>query len=158
MVFPTAESNDPTIYIVYNAKSTLLGKVSYVYRKATCPDPAMNPACAACELTHGPSLSLSESSLWKQTKGCIANANIVQVHLDERPGPLFQWMKQHSISTPAVIIEPVAPSDQVEGGSYMVLLTAEDLARVRDDHRMFLGLLKSRIIESGTSNVTVNLP
>lgn len=155
---PTIESNEPTIYIVYNAKSTLLGKMSYVYRKTTCPDPGMNPACAACELTHGPSLSLHESSQWQQTKACISNANIVQVHLDGRPGPLFQWMKQHSIRSPAVILKPVTQSDQVEGESYKILLTAEDLARVRDNHEMFLRTLKSRIDESGPSSIKVNVP
>jgi hypothetical protein len=29
----------PILYIVYNAKSTLYGKLNYVYRKAICPDP-----------------------------------------------------------------------------------------------------------------------
>jgi hypothetical protein len=158
MALPTAESNDPTIYIIYNAKSTLLGKINYVYRKTTCPDPAINPACAACELTHGPSLSLSESSRWKQTKACISNANIAQIHLDERPGPLFQWMKQHAISTPAVIIKPVISSDQEGSGAFKVLLTAEDLSHVRTDHGEFLRMLKSRIADADILNVTVDVP
>lgn len=153
-----AESNRPTIYIVYNAKSTLLGKVNYVYRKTTCPDPTTNPACAACELTHGPSLSLSESSQWKQTKACISNADIVQIHLDERPGPLFQWMKQHAISAPALIIKLVVSSDQEEDGTFRILLTAEDLSHVRNDHGEFLRMLKSRIANLDIPNVTVDVP
>lgn len=158
MASPTAESNDPTIYIVYNAKSTLLGKVNYVYRKATCPNPATDPACAACELTHGPSLSLSESSQWKQTKARISNANIVQIHLDERPAPLFQWMKQHAISAPAVIIKPAISSNEEGSGTFKVLLTAEDLSRLRNDHGEFLRTLKSRLADAETPNVTVSLP
>lgn len=158
MVSPTAESNDPTVYIVYNAKSTLLGKVNYVYRKATCPNPATNPACAACELTHGPSLSLSESSQWKETKACISNANIVQIHLDERPGPLFQWMKKHAISTPAVIVKPVISSNKEGSESFKVLLTAEDLSHARKDHREFLRMLKSRIADAEIPNVKVDVP
>lgn len=158
MVLPTTESNDPTVYIVYNAKSTLLGKVNYVYRKATCPNPAMNPACAACELTHGPSLSLSESSQWKETKACISNANIVQIHLDERPGPLFQWMKQHAISTPAVIVKLVISSNKEGSESFKVLLTAEDLSYARNDHREFLRMLKSRIADAEIPNVKVDVP
>ncbi|KAI1829195.1 hypothetical protein DTO027I6_9908 [Penicillium roqueforti] len=158
MSSPTAESTDPTIYIVYNAKSTLLGKVNYVYRKKTCPDPAINPACAACELTHGPSLSLSESSQWKQTKACIGNANLVQIHLDERPGPLFEWMKEHALSPPAVIIKPVIRSGRGESENFKVLLTAEDLAHVRNDHGEFLGMLKSRIADADIPNVTVDMP
>jgi hypothetical protein len=100
-----SSSNRPTLYIVYNATSTVLGKVNYAYHKKTCPDPSSNPACAACELTHGPSLSLTESSQWKTTKAHIKQANIAEVQKDELLAPLAQWMEREQLSTPAVIVE-----------------------------------------------------
>ncbi|THC92738.1 hypothetical protein EYZ11_007786 [Aspergillus tanneri] len=113
-----AANSPPTLYIIYNAKSTLLGKLNYVYRKTTCPDPAARPACAACELTHGPSLRLTESLEWKSTKAHILHANIVQAHTDELPEALSQWMRQQGVSIPAVIVEPAQPSS-----GFQVLLT-----------------------------------
>jgi hypothetical protein len=148
----------PTIYIIYNAKSTLLGKLNYVYRKASCPDPATNPACAACELTHGPSLSLSETQEWKQTKSRISNANVVQVHLDERPSSLFQWMKKHGVDTPAVIVESTSGSNSVSDENFKALLTAEDLSRVRQDHEKFLEQLHSRILKERIPNIKIEMP
>lgn len=139
-----------TLYIIYNAKSTLLGKLNYVYRKAKCPDPANSPACAACELTHGPSLSLSESATWKQTKERILHCNIVQLHVDEMPESLRQWRQQEDLKTPLVVAE-VSPA------AYKVLLAAEDLAQVRSDHERFLQLLKSRVAEAGISEIVVNV-
>lgn len=153
----TSNQQLPTLYIIYNAKSTILGKLNYVYRKVTCPDPSVNPACAACELTHGPSLSLKESSEWKETKARISNTNIVQVHLDERPGLLFQWMKQHGMGTPAVIIEHTFGSDGDDAEPFRSLMTPEDLSRVRNDHKAFLQMLQSRINEANVRNVKIDM-
>lgn len=147
----STSSNNPTLYIVYNATSSLLGKINYTYRKKTCPDPSNNPACAACELTHGPSLSLTESSEWKTTKAHIKQANIAQVHKDELPATLAQWMEREQLSTPAVIVETQEPSE------FKMLVSSEDLAGVRLDHCEFLALLRSRIDEAGVSGVVVDL-
>lgn len=141
----------PTIYIIYNAKSTLLGKFNYVYRKTTCPDPADNPACAACELTHGPSLRLSESQEWTKTKSRILHVNVVQVHIDERPATLAKWMKENGILAPAVVA-------QLSGNSadqFKQLMTLEDLARVRHDHEKFLELLRDRSRDAGIPGMEV---
>ncbi|KAJ5489572.1 hypothetical protein N7539_004462 [Penicillium diatomitis] len=122
-----------------------------------CPDPATNPACAACELTHGPSLSLNESAEWKATKSKIINANIVQVHLDERSNSLIQWMKQHGVGTPAVIIEAASGMIGVNGEPFKILLGPEDISRVRTDHEEFLRMLQARITAAGLQNVKVDV-
>ena len=73
-----------TLYILYNADSTILGKIKYGYRKVTCAKDA-EPACAACEITHG-GLSLNESKAWIEARAEIEKSSdiqIVQWHRDE---------------------------------------------------------------------------
>lgn len=75
-----------TIYILYNANSSLLGKFSYSYRKLVCSTPE-NPACAACDITHG-GLHLDETAAWKAAKAEIAQTGkgrveLRQLHRDE---------------------------------------------------------------------------
>jgi hypothetical protein len=73
----------PTLYIVYNADASIMGKLKYGYRKITCPEDA-EAECAACEITHG-GLSLKETPAWMETKKEIeaANVKVVQWHRDE---------------------------------------------------------------------------
>lgn len=151
---PSMTHNQPTLYIVYNAKSTLLGKVDYVYRKKTSSDPTSNPACAACELTHGPSLRLTESPAWTATKKRIHRVTVSQVHTDERPPALAQWMDQAGVLQPAVIAA-TATDDNNNHHDFWVLLTSADLARVRGDHARFLELLQSRGVEEGFREMEV---
>ena len=66
-----------TIYIIYNAKGSIIGKLNYAYRKLTTP----SSPCAACDLTHG-GLRLSETAQWMATKKQI-NAEVKQLHVDE---------------------------------------------------------------------------
>ena len=68
-----------TIYILYNAKASLLGKLSYSYRKFSAS--ADDSPCSACDLTHG-GLKLHESDEWKTTKEKIP-ASVKQLHQDE---------------------------------------------------------------------------
>lgn len=63
-------------------------------------------------------------------------------------------MKEHALSPPAVIIKL---SDQDGSETFKVLLTAEDLAHVRNDHGRFLRMLKSRVADAGILNVTVDV-
>jgi len=75
-----ASSPSPTIiYILYNAKASLFGKLTYACRKLSAP--ADQSACAACDLTHG-GLRLNESDEWKATKQKIP-AQVRQLHTDE---------------------------------------------------------------------------
>ena len=67
------------IFVLYNAKASLLGKLSYGYQKLRAP--ADDSPCAACDLTHG-GLRLQESDEWKATKAKIP-ATVEQRHMDE---------------------------------------------------------------------------
>ena len=69
----------PTIYVLYNAKASVLGKLDYARRKLSAPE--SSSPCAACDLTHG-GLRLSESALWKDTRERV-DAHFEQQHQDE---------------------------------------------------------------------------
>ena len=69
----------PIIYIVYNAKASVVGKLTYVYRKVTASKD--ESVCAACDLTHG-GINLTDTEEWKETKAKIG-ADVKQLHLDE---------------------------------------------------------------------------
>lgn len=78
---PTISPN--TLYILYNANASVMGKLSYGYRKLTCAKD--KPACAACDITNG-GLSLEQTPAWKEVKGEIQRERKVEVrelHRDE---------------------------------------------------------------------------
>ncbi len=75
------------LYILYNADASLMGKLSYSYKKLTCSSKD-NPICAACDITHG-GLHLDETSSWKQVKQQISKdggLEVRQLHRDELDG------------------------------------------------------------------------
>ena len=77
-------SPNQTLYVLYNADATVMGKLRYGYRKITCPKDA-GPECAACEITHG-GLSLKETPSWLEVKKEIEGSTgvkVVQWHRDE---------------------------------------------------------------------------
>ncbi|KMU74021.1 hypothetical protein CISG_10239 [Coccidioides immitis RMSCC 3703] len=136
--------NHPLLYL--HAKSSLLGKINYVYRKSTCQILLRNRPVLL-------SLRLAESAEWKATKARILHATIMQLHTDELPPALADWIRQAKVQTPAVVVQPdVASTD------FQVLLTSEDLARVRLDHGAFLRLLQSRASEAGVQGIEVAAP
>ena len=75
----------PTLYILYNADASVMGKLAYGYRKLTTKD-KNKPACAACDITHG-GLHLDETSQWKAAKAGVVESGAVkevkQMHRDE---------------------------------------------------------------------------
>jgi hypothetical protein len=76
----------PTLYILYNADASVLGKLNYSYRKLTAPKD--KPACSACDITHG-GLRLDETEKWKEVKGQIEREGgwvVKQMHRDEVGG------------------------------------------------------------------------
>ena len=85
----------PTLYILYNADASVMGKLSYGYRKLTNKDKD-SPTCAACDITHG-GLHLDETAQWKAAKAEIVKSGVVkdvkQLHRDELDsevcGPLW---------------------------------------------------------------------
>ena len=83
----------PTLYILYNADASVMGKLAYGYRKLITKDKD-KPACAACDITHG-GLHLDETAQWKDAKRDIVNANVVkevkQFHRDELDDKVCQF-------------------------------------------------------------------
>lgn len=71
----------PTLYILYNANASPIGKLGYAFRKIASS--SSQPACSACDLTHG-GLRFNETKEWSATKKRI-DANIQQLHKDEAP-------------------------------------------------------------------------
>lgn len=75
----------PTLFILYNADASVMGKLSYGYKKLTNKDKD-KPTCAACDITHG-GLSLDETSQWKAAKADLLDSGAVkdikQFHRDE---------------------------------------------------------------------------
>jgi hypothetical protein len=72
-----------TLYILYNADASIMGKLKYSYRKLKA-SPDCEPACGACDITHG-GLSLSETPAWVAAKKEIEaqGMKVVQWHRDE---------------------------------------------------------------------------
>ncbi len=75
-------ASKPTLYILYNANASALGKANYAFRKLTAS--ADNSPCSACDLTHG-GLRLTETKEWSATKARIG-ADVRQLHRDECEG------------------------------------------------------------------------
>lgn len=128
-----------TLYILYNANSTLLGKLHYGYRKLRPSNTHSNPACAACDITHG-GLTLSESPKWLESKEEIeraGNLKVMQLHRDEvgglrggdGDGGLGAWIKERSIRWPAVVLgrrkDAAGESEGMESGSEIFELVVE---------------------------------
>jgi hypothetical protein len=76
---PLPDKTLPNVYVLYNAKASVFGKLDYVCRKLISS--AESPACSACDLTHG-GLHLTETKAWSKSKGQIG-ANVYQLHRDE---------------------------------------------------------------------------
>ena len=88
-------SNERTLYLIYNADGSILGKLRYGYRKVTAPADR-GPVCAACDLTHG-GMSLSETPAWVAAKAEIehsSNLKVVQWHRDELSTEVCHLMRR----------------------------------------------------------------
>lgn len=73
-----------TLYILYNANASIMGKLNYTCRKLLSSS-TEDPACAACDITHG-GLHLNESEAWTQAKRRVSGVEIKQLHRDELVG------------------------------------------------------------------------
>jgi hypothetical protein len=135
----TSPSSTPTtIFVLYNAKASILGKLTYGYRKI-CSN-ADQPACAACDLTHG-GLKLDESAEWKETKQKIP-AQIKQLHQDELTPELSGFMKSQGLKFPVIL------GQQTPDSPLLPLMTADDLKTVSKDHSQFLKALEAKAHEN----------
>ncbi|KAI9728224.1 MAG: hypothetical protein M1828_004685 [Chrysothrix sp. TS-e1954] len=98
--------SETTLYILYNADSTVSGKLRYGYKKIMSSSKE-EPTCAACDLTHG-GLSLTETSGWSTTKSKIEsgmNGKVVQWHRDEVNEDIGRFMKSQDLRYPAVLLK-----------------------------------------------------
>jgi len=129
-------ASDSTIYILYNANASLLGKLNYACRKITASSDSS--PCAACDLTHG-GLHLDESSAWTKTKARI-HADVKQLHRDELTPDLRDYIKTNSIKYPVVLGK--SPQSPLK-----VLLDSSTLSKVSADHSAFLSLLSKQADE-----------
>lgn len=83
-----------TLYILYNADSSVLGKLHYGYRKIL-HSKKTEPECSACDITHG-GLSFTESDAWLTAKTEIEasfDTSVVQWHRDELSPQV--WRSRH---------------------------------------------------------------
>jgi len=145
-------TGNSTIFILYNARASILGKLDYARRKLTASAGAS--ACSACDLTHG-GLRLEESAAWQETKKQI-NAPVKQLHQDELtpevseirgicPGDrhtlqLRDFVSSKNLRYPMVL-------GQSDNGPLKVLIDSEALQTVAADHSAFLSLLSKRAQE-----------
>ncbi|RAR11994.1 cholesterol 25-hydroxylase-like protein [Stemphylium lycopersici] len=126
-----------TLYVLYNADASVLGKLKYGYRKLSNSS-ADNPACAACDITHG-GLSLSETPGWKDAKKQIeagSGCQVVQWHKDELSSEMKEFVSANNVKYPAV----VAKGD----GGLEVAVTSSELATFKGDAAMLVKKLQEK--------------
>ncbi|KAL8941106.1 MAG: hypothetical protein Q9216_002438 [Gyalolechia sp. 2 TL-2023] len=123
----------PTLYILYNADASLVGKMSYGYRKITTKKDC-TPACAACDITHG-GLHLDETAKWKEAKGEMlesgAVSDVKQFHRDELDGETKAFVQSQGLQFPMVLVKE-------EGGGLRSVMNGEELAVFNGDSKAFM--------------------
>lgn len=110
-----------TLYILYNADGSVLGKLRYGYKKLSSNKTCDGPVCSvsdpsdshhfvltakACDITHG-GLSLSETPEWVEAKKSIEQNDfkVVQLHRDELTDKLKEYVKTTQLRYPAVLLD-----------------------------------------------------
>lgn len=129
------------LIIIYNADSTIRGKLAYAYRKVTSSSKE-NPACAACDITHG-GLSLDEVSGWKDAKKKIESEGfkVLQWHRDEVEEPVKQWAKSNDQRYPLVLLR--------KDGEMTLVADTPDLVSCAGDPNQLVEKLKEKNLISG---------
>lgn len=129
------------LIIIYNADSTIRGKLAYAYRKVTSSSKE-NPACAACDITHG-GLSLDEVAGWKDAKKKIESEGfrVLQWHRDEVEEPVKQWAKSNDQRYPLVLLR--------KDGEMTLVADTPDLVSCAGDPNQLVEKLKEKKLISG---------
>ncbi|KAJ2901740.1 hypothetical protein MKZ38_001412 [Zalerion maritima] len=135
-----ASHTKPTLYILYNADASVLGKLKYGYRKISCPKDAP-PECAACDITHG-GLSLKETPAWLEARRQLEGpeekgVRVVQWHRDEMSSELKSWFESGKLSYPAAVHE-------TEPGQFSLVASKEELAECKGDAQNFVGIMRKK--------------
>ncbi|KAK3725909.1 hypothetical protein LTR37_000057 [Vermiconidia calcicola] len=133
-------STSKQLIIIYNADSTVRGKLNYAFRKLSS-NSSDNPACAACDLTHG-GLSLSEAPGWTMVKSEIESQQwkVTQWHRDEVEVSVKEWVQANGVRY------PVALSRAQDGTSQEPKLVADsaELAKCAGDATKLYALLSEK--------------
>lgn len=134
------------LIIIYNADSTIRGKLAYAYRKVTSSSKE-NPACAACDITHG-GLSLDEVAGWKDAKKKIETEGfkVLQWHRDEVEEPVKQWAKSNDQRYPLVLLR--------KDGEMTLVADTPDLVSCAGDSNQLVEKLKEKNLISGEKTQT----
>ncbi|ORX98303.1 hypothetical protein BCR34DRAFT_577353 [Clohesyomyces aquaticus] len=138
-----------TLYIIYNASGTIMGKLQYGYKKINCPKDA-DPICAACEITHG-GLSLKETPEWIAAKSEIEGegVKVVQWHRDEMESQLNGWVKKEGVEL------PVAVSSVSGKEGFEVVMDRQTLGGLGGDAKAFVAALRERGVLNGAPQASL---
>ncbi|KAL8918389.1 MAG: hypothetical protein Q9172_005448 [Xanthocarpia lactea] len=139
----TSTSPTTTLYILYNADASLIGKLNYGFRKLTASSKD-KPACAACDITHG-GLHLDETVEWKKVKeGLIAGdggkgVELKQLHRDEVGGEVREYVESNKYRYPMVLMGEAAG-----GQGYKLVMDHEELAACNGNAQQFVLKLREK--------------
>ncbi|KAI4268664.1 MAG: hypothetical protein L6R38_007769 [Xanthoria sp. 2 TBL-2021] len=130
----------PTLFILYNADASVMGKLSYGYKKLTNKDKD-KPTCAACDITHG-GLSLDETSQWKAAKADLLDSGAVkdikQFHRDELDHEIKEFVQSRGLQFPMVLARN-------EGSDLRSVMSSEDLATFKGDPQTFMKKIRDHL-------------
>lgn len=82
----------PSLFILYNASGSLLGHATYAYHHLRqSPD----KDCSACAITHGPRLSMSETTSWTGLKARLESGEVTGL---ERRGVVVKQLHTEDLT------------------------------------------------------------
>lgn len=149
-----------TLYVLYSAQGSMLGHLKYAYYHIRGDSEF---ACAACDITHGKSLSLSELPAWQALKerfekgqvGELGPVQVKQLHTDEQTkevGPdggvashglttatcrqVRSFLRESSIEIPCVLLQT--------GDVVKLVMSKQDLQSCSGDQAKFEQMLPER--------------
>ncbi|GAB7360237.1 hypothetical protein MBLNU230_g7997t1 [Neophaeotheca triangularis] len=136
------------LIIIYNADSSLRGKLNYAYRKLSSSTPE-DPACAACDITHG-GLSLKEVPNWSKTKSSIETQgwNVLQWHRDEVEPHVKSWIQEQGLRYPTVVARR-------EDATLEQVADTAELADCAGDASKLTGILSKKGLIRGTEQASM---
>ena len=144
-------STKPQLIIIYNADSTVRGKLNYAYKKLSSSSKE-EPICGACEITHG-GLSLKEVPGWIKTKQDIEakGFDVIQWHRDEIKSDVKEWIKENGIRYPVVLSRTKPTVEDLK-----VVADTKELASCAGDATKLTEILSSKgVFENASSTASL---
>ncbi|KAL8856969.1 MAG: hypothetical protein Q9178_006464 [Gyalolechia marmorata] len=146
-----ATTSTTTLYILYNADASLIGKLNYGFRKLTSAKD--KPACAACDITHG-GLHLDETVEWKKVKeeliageaGKGGGVELKQLHRDEVGGEVREFVEENKYQYPMVLM-----GEEAGGEGYKLVMDHEELAACNGNAQQFVLKLREKGVFGATA-------